>query len=115
MNKNNRTIAQMKGFIVLNVDFERLSIQVSTTPHADKYDSISYYITAFNCDPVSGLVFDAQFNRYEDVSHIGCSMFDAAAKVHLLLQNPVIVEQNKHVNFILPKNLREFLDDKFTL
>ncbi|CAH8856144.1 unnamed protein product [Trichobilharzia szidati] len=91
---------------------QKLSIQVPSTSHSDKYESISNSISEFNYDPISGLVFDAWFNRYEDVFRIECHMFDDAAKVRLLLRKLGTVEHNRYVNFILPKNPRELSFDE---
>nr|CAH8866294.1 unnamed protein product [Trichobilharzia regenti] len=91
---------------------QKLSIQVPSTSHSDKYESISNSISEFNYDPISGLVFDAWFNRYEDVFRIECYMFDDAAKVRLLLRKLGTVEHNRYVNFILPKNPRELSFDE---
>ncbi|CAH8847515.1 unnamed protein product, partial [Trichobilharzia szidati] len=85
---------------------QKLSIQVPSISYSDKYESISNSISEFNYDPISGLVFDAWFNRYEDVFRIKCYIFDDAAKVRLLLRKLGTVEHNRYVNFILPKNPR---------
>ncbi|XP_036146759.1 uncharacterized protein LOC118646919 [Monomorium pharaonis] len=65
-------------------------------------------LSEFTYDPENGLTFDAWFVRYKGLFQVDVNDLDDAAKVRLLLRQLSTNIHKQYVDFILPKEYKEF-------
>lgn len=71
-------------------------------------ETLSKSINEFSYDPDSGFVFESWFKRYKDLFEEDCKKLDDAAKVRLLLRKLNTAAHERYVNYILPKQPRDY-------
>ena len=73
-----------------------------------KTESLASGITEFVYDPDNGLTFDAWFVRYEGLFIVDAKDLDDAAKVRLLLRKLNTTCHKQYVDYILPREPKDF-------
>ncbi|CAH8589626.1 unnamed protein product [Dicrocoelium dendriticum] len=93
---------------------QKLNIQSEspTTTARPSVDALAASITEFVFDGLNGLTFESWFLKYEDIFRVELADQDDAWKVRLLLRKLGAVEHERHTNFVLPKNARDFSFDE---
>ncbi|XP_050072320.1 uncharacterized protein K02A2.6-like [Anopheles maculipalpis] len=71
-------------------------------------DSLARSITEFRFEADAGVTFEKWYSRYEDLFMRDAARIDDAAKVRLLLRKLGPLEHERYVNYILPRNPREY-------
>ncbi|XP_049294182.1 uncharacterized protein K02A2.6-like [Anopheles funestus] len=71
-------------------------------------DSLARNITEFHFEADVGITFEKWHSRYEDLFSRDAARIDDAAKVRLLLRKLGPLEHERYVNYILPRNPRDF-------
>ncbi|CAH1101894.1 unnamed protein product [Psylliodes chrysocephalus] len=71
-------------------------------------ESLASNIVEFVYDPDSGITFETWFSRYEDLFSEDAKVLTDSEKVRLLLRKLNTLAHSRYVNFILPKQPKEF-------
>lgn len=105
-----QSAAQQEFFLKQQYAFaERLTAVFASTSHTEmKMESLANGITEFNYDAESGLTFDAWYTRYEGLFNIDAKNLDDAAKVRLLLRKLSTICHKQYVDYILPREPKDF-------
>ncbi|XP_055590830.1 uncharacterized protein K02A2.6-like [Uranotaenia lowii] len=85
-----------------------INIQVPSNPEVI-LDSLSHHIREFRYEPDQNITFAAWYARYNDLFEQDASRLDSEAKVRLLLRKLGAAEHERYVNFILPRQPKDFL------
>ncbi|CAH8431535.1 hypothetical protein MS3_00008193 [Schistosoma haematobium] len=75
-------------------------------PSKSHVDHIINSVHEFHFDGLTGVTFESQFIKYEDVFKVNLEKFDDVAKVGVMLRKLGTGEHERYTNFILPKNPR---------
>lgn len=89
---------------------EKLTTQKTATTSSNEavMDTLAKCINEFRYDPDSNQTFQMWYARYKDLFEIDAEQLDGAAKVRLLLRKLNIISHDKYIDYILPKQPKEF-------
>ncbi|CAH8467909.1 unnamed protein product [Dicrocoelium dendriticum] len=93
---------------------QKLNVQSEPQPAGtpSSVDAVMTAITEFVFNEPNGVTFDSWFKKYEDIFRVELAAQDDAWKVRLLLRKLGAVEHERYINFVLPKNPRDFRFDE---